>query len=121
MNVVCCSDCVDWHFKGLKDCSNVLSSENRRMTCDFTFFLIVFLSYQRVIMDTERLPAMDFGLQMKRFPSPAGIELGTAGSTGCLRKQKEPETALWPQILAQTCLSKPMILRSRLQNLQLLY
>ena len=52
------------------------------MICDFTSFLTVFQSYQRLEFDNERLCAMELRLRPERFPPPAGLEPGTARSVG---------------------------------------
>ena len=47
------------------------------MTCDFTFFLTVFQSYQDDVACIERLCAMEPRLRLKIFSPQAEIEPGT--------------------------------------------
>ena len=58
------------------------------MTCDFTFFLTGFQSYQKYwVRDNERLYAMEVCLRLQRCPLQARLDPEAARSAGqCLTK-----------------------------------
>ena len=59
-------------------CLNVKDDRCRKMTCDCTFFLDSISVTGRCESDNEN----GTYLQLKRCPSPAGLELGTTRSAG---------------------------------------